>query len=135
MTGQVAARGRFPGRWLNPKLFRRRACLLACLALLIPVFGQEKSVQVTEQELRKAAVYKQEPEYPAVARQIRMVGDVELLVSVDAAGQVDKVNVTRGNTLLAGPCIQAVKKWKFNPFRVDGQAARAVGPIKFSFQM
>jgi protein TonB len=105
------------------------------LALLTPLLAQDKSLQVTEQDLRKAAIYKPEPEYPAVARQLRVVGEVEVMVAVDPAGQVEKVTVTRGNTLLAGPCAQAIKKWKFNPFRVDGQAAHAVGPVKFIFQM
>jgi TonB family protein len=112
-----------------------RVCLWGCLGLQFPVYGQDKSLQVNDQELRKAAIYKPEPEYPAVARQIRLVGEVELLVSVDRTGQVEKVTVTRGNTLLAGPCTQAIKKWKFNPFRADGQAAHAVGPVKFTFQI
>ena len=110
-------------------------CLWGCLALLSPARAQDKSVQVTEQELRNAALYKPEPEYPAVARQIRLAGEVELLVSVDPAGQVEKVTVTRGNTLLSGPCAQAIKKWRFAPFRTDGQATHAAGPIKFSFKM
>jgi TonB family protein len=115
--------------------------LRVCLALMVPLvflvrgIAQEKSLQVSEPELRKAAIYKPEPEYPAVARQIRMVGEVELLVNVDPNGQVDKVTVTRGNTLLAGPCTQAMKKWKFTPFHADGQAVHAVGPVKFNFQM
>lgn len=109
-----------------------RLVVFLCLPL---VQGQEKSVQVNELDLRKAAIYKPEPEYPAVARQIRVVGEVELLISVDPAGQVEKVTVTRGNTLLAGPCTQAIKKWKFNPFHADGQAVHAVGPVKFNFQM
>jgi TonB family protein len=100
-----------------------------------PSSAQEKTVQLNETELRKAATVKIEPEYPAVARQIRLTGDVELEVTIDAAGSVDKVTVRRGNTLLAGPSVQAVKRWKFSGFRADGQPARAVGPIKFSFQI
>jgi TonB family protein len=97
--------------------------------------AQEKVVQVTESQLRAAVIRKVEPEYPAVARQIRLTGEVELEVVVDLTGAVEKVTVRRGNTLLSGSGVQAIKKWKFNPFRADGQPARAVGPIKFSFQI
>ncbi len=96
---------------------------------------QEKVIKVTESELRSAASQKIEPEYPAVARQIRLTGDVDLEVSIDNTGSVDKVTVLRGNTLLVGSSIQAIKRWKFNPFRVDGQAARAVGSIRFNFKI
>ena len=95
----------------------------------------EKILRVTESELRGAASQKIEPEYPAVARQIRLTGDVDLEVSIDNAGSVDKVTVLRGNTLLVGSSMQAIKRWKFTPFRVDGQAARAIGQIRFNFQM
>ncbi len=97
--------------------------------------AQEKTLQVSESELRRAATVKMEPEYPAVARQIRLTGDVELEVSVDASGSVDKVIVRRGNTLLVGPSVQALKRWKFSQFRAEGQPARAVGTIKFTFHI
>jgi len=97
--------------------------------------ADENVIQVSEQQLRKSANRKIEPEYPAVARQIRLTGEVELEITVDPQGTVDKVSVLRGNTLLTGSSVQAIKKWKFNPFRADGQPARAIGPIKFTFQM
>lgn len=97
--------------------------------------ADDKVLQVKEQDLRTAATQKVDPEYPAVARQIRLTGDVELEISVDLEGVVDKVTVLRGNTLLSGSSMQAIRKWKFNPFRAEGQPVRAVGPIKFSFQM
>ncbi len=97
--------------------------------------GQEKVLQVSESDLRRAAIQRVEPEYPAVARQIRLTGDVELEISVDTAGSVDGVAVRSGNTLLVGSSVQAVRRWKFNPFRADGQPVKAVGPIRFNFQM
>ena len=70
-----------------------------------------------------------------MARQIRLTGEVELEIVVDQLGAVEKVNVMRGNTLLTGPSLQAIRKWKFKPFRTESEPSRATGPIKFSFQM
>jgi periplasmic protein TonB len=97
--------------------------------------AEEKTMPVSEKDLRAAAVRRVEPEYPAVARQIRLAGDVELEIVVDEAGNVEKVKITRGNTLLTGPSIQAIRKWKFKPFGPEGQPAKAAGPIRFNFQM
>ncbi len=119
---------------------RTRLAILA-LALTLLLGGgaaqeqSDASVKVTEKDLRGAATQKVEPEYPAVARQIRLTGDVELEVHVDTAGAVEKVNVLRGNTLLVGSSLQAIKRWKFTPFQAGGHTTRAVGPIRFSFQM
>lgn len=97
--------------------------------------AEERVLSISEKDLRGAAIQKVEPEYPAVARQIRLAGDVELAIVVDADGSVEKVHVMRGNTLLTGPSIQAVRKWKFKPFGAEGQPVKATGSIKFNFQM
>jgi len=105
------------------------------LAASFQAVPQDKVIQLNEKDLRSAATQKVEPEYPAVARQIRLTGDVELEVAIDPGGVVEKVTVIKGNTLLVGSSMQAMRKWKFSPFRADGQPSRAVGKIKFSFQM
>lgn len=97
--------------------------------------AEDKTLTVSEQELRAAATQTVEPEYPAVARQIRLTGTVELEILVDHGGGVEKAQVVRGNTLLCGPSIQAVRKWKFKPFTSGNEPAKAAGPIRFTFQM
>lgn len=115
----------------------RPACILNALLYLFALgaLGQEKVLQVSEQELRAAASHKIEPEYPAVARQIRLTGEVDLEISVDPSGSVEKATVTRGNTLLAGASVQAIRKWKFTPFRANGQPVHAEGMIRFTFRI
>ena len=107
--------------------------LLIGLLLAAADTAQDKPMAVTEKDLRAAATQKVEPEYPAVARQIRLIGEVQLEIVVDPSGDVEKVTVVRGNTLLTGPSLQAIRKWKFKPFGVE--PSRATGPINFSFQM
>ena len=116
-------------------LVRFRSFALVAALLLTSVSAQQKVVPVTEKELRAAATQKVEPDYPAVARQIRLTGDVELEVVVDESGGVEKASIISGNQLLTGPSLQAIRKWKFKPFGTDSSPARATGPIKFSFQM
>lgn len=112
--------------------------IVACLLLFAPgitIGADEKVIHVSEQDLRSSAMRKVDPEYPAVARQIRLTGDVELEIFIDPSGAVEKVNVLSGNTLLSGSSVQAVRRWRFNPFRAEGKPTRAVGSITFNFQM
>jgi protein TonB len=114
---------------------KRARTLAVGIWLSMLAFSQPRQISVTEAELRAAATQRVEPEYPAVARQTRLTGDVDLEIIVDENGAVDKVNLIRGNALLAGPSVQAIRKWKFKPFQSEGQPARARGPIRFTFQM
>ena len=97
--------------------------------------AEDRTLTVSESDLRTAAILKVEPDYPAVARQIRLTGSVELEILVDETGVVEKANVVRGNTLLSGPSLQAIRKWKFKPFGAGGGPAKATGPIRFTFQI
>ena len=106
-----------------------------CPSTVAVAAAEERVITVTESDLRTAALHRVEPDYPAVARQIRLTGSVELEIMVDAAGMVEKVSVVHGNTLLTGPSLQAIKKWKFKPFGNGTEAAKAAGPIRFTFQM
>ena len=122
------------------RFLRRRECLLAIVLLSTAdhfraTSAEDKTVMVSEQDLRAAVTQKVEPEYPAVARQIRLTGSVELEILVDLAGGVERANAVKGNTLLTGPSLQAIRKWKFRPFRTESEPAKAAGTITFTFQM
>ena len=97
--------------------------------------NDDNIVTVSETDLRAAATQKVEPDYPAVARQIRLTGSVDLDIVVDQKGDVEKISIVRGNTLLAGPSLQAIRKWKFKPFENGAGPAKASGPIRFRFEM
>ena len=99
-------------------------CLIACL---VSARAEEAPVRVSEVEARKAAIKKVEPEYPAMARQVRLSGRVQVDVIIDAAGNVEKVKVLQGNVLLSNSAANALKRWKFTPF--PGPASKPVRVI------
>jgi len=97
------------------------------------VCADDGAMRVSEEDLRKAAVTKVKPEYPSMARQFHLAGHVEIDVFVDAAGDVEKVEPKSGNPLFTSAAATALKKWKFAPFKTDGKAVKAVGPIRIDF--
>ena len=108
-------------------------CLLACGGF---AQTQEPLMRVSETEARKAVVKKIEPEYPAMARQVRLSGQVQVDVIIDAAGNVEKVNVVRGNVLLSNSAANALKRWKFTPFTGGGaKPTRAIASLTFDFHL
>ncbi|MEO7653174.1 MAG: energy transducer TonB [Bryobacteraceae bacterium] len=97
--------------------------------------GTDIVLRVSETDARKSLVKKIDPEYPAMARQVRMTGTVQLDITIDASGGVEKTQIISGNALLSGSAISAVKKWRFTPFQSEGKACRAITRINFSFKL
>jgi TonB family protein len=85
--------------------------------------------------LRQAAVFHQEPEYPAAARQFRLSGEVIIELTVGVDGKVENVAITKGYPILNDAVVRAVKKWSFSPYLVDGHARRLKSTLSFNFQL
>src|SRR6266702_2579521 len=117
----------------------RFAGILGKLALaaifLATSFGQDAPKKVTKADGLNAVTSKAAPEYPAIAKQLKIEGSVELEALVTESGAVEKVNIVSGNPVLTRPASDAVKKWKFAPFTSEGKAVKALVPISLSFHM
>ena len=97
--------------------------------------GEEESPhRVSEEEATKAIKSKVNPEYPAMARQMKLTGSVKVDVFIDTGGKVEKVQVVRGNPLLTSAAVTALKRWTFLPFTSEGKAVRTVAGFTFSFK-
>jgi len=109
---------------------------MVVMALLGAVaFAQDEPKKITRSEAMNAVASKVQPEYPAMARQLRMQGTVELEVLVGETGEVQKVDIVSGNPVLTGSASQAVKHWKFRPFLEGGKAIRVLAPITVDFKL
>jgi protein TonB len=104
--------------------------LLAAVAL-----AQDAPKKITRAEALSAVAIKVQPDYPAVARQLKIEGSVELEAAVSAAGEVTKVQIVSGNAILTNAAVQAVKHWKFKPFTEDGKTIPVLAPITLNFKM
>jgi TonB family protein len=73
------------------------------------------------------------PEYPAQARSLRLEGPVVLDAMVMEDGSVHDIKVVSGHPTLARPALDAVRQWRYQPYRLNGKpvAMRTVITIKF----
>jgi TonB family protein len=62
-----------------------------------------------------------EPEYPALAKRARVQGQVLMLLTVDAQGNVTETKIISGSPLLKDAAITAVKQFKYRPALVNGE--------------
>ena len=74
------------------------------------------------------------PEYPLVAKEAGIQGDVVMKTTIDAKGNVVNVQVVSGPQMLRGPAMAALRRWKYQPSTLNGQpiAVQMLVTIKFS---
>jgi protein TonB len=114
-------------------MFTKR--ILPPLLAVFALSAQDGIKKVTLAEANAAVTSKTAPEYPAIGRQLKIEGRVELEAVVAENGMVEKVNIVSGNPVLTKPAAEAVKHWKFTPFADGGKPCKAIAPLSISFKL
>ena len=122
-----------PRRALSiPKGYVMAGRILVIVAFLGGICAQA-DIAVSEVEAKKAIIKKVTPNYPPIARQMKLSGRVELTVTIDEDGGVESAKIRNGNPILGGSAVMATKQWKFSPFMAQGKASKATTVITFDF--
>lgn len=82
-------------------------------------------------------LHREVPEYPMLARRRGKEGTVILMVTIDAAGNLSKVDVVKASDkLFVEPSVNAVKRSTFLPARRNGEpvACAALLPMRFTLR-
>ncbi len=74
-----------------------------------------------------------EPLYPAAARALNLSGSVVLKATVGQSGRVSNVKVVSGNAVLAAAATDAIRRWVYEPFKLNGQAIEMQTTITVNF--
>ena len=101
---------------INGVKFVVAALVLSSAGLLYPlpqVYAQDNtSAEIKDHGGRKVKTAVK-PDYPEVARHMRVTGTVRLEATVAPDGKVRDTKVLGGSPLLAQEAVVAVKKWKY----------------------
>jgi len=103
-------------------------------ALLLPACSLwADAVRVPDAEAQKAIVQRVRPEFPAIAKQMKLSGRVVVDLTVAEDGKVEKADVVSGNPILGNAAKMAAKQWTFRPFQANGKVSEAIVRINFDF--
>jgi TonB family protein len=73
------------------------------------------------------------PDYPAVARLAHIQGQVILQAVVSRDGTVSATHVLSGHRLLRGAAVDAVRRWRYHPYLMDGHPVDVATIITVDF--
>ena len=69
------------------------------------------------------------------ARERGIQGDVVLQATIDIKGDLINLKAVQGDPILAAASIDAVKKWKYRPYVLNGEPVEVETTIKIQFHM
>jgi TonB family protein len=75
------------------------------------------------------------PVYPHLARTARVEGVVALEGTVNVKGNIENLHVVSGHPLLIDAAVNAVKKWKYRPAKLNGQLTPCPVTIQVRFTL
>jgi len=82
---------------------------------------QRPQAHVPADVMEKLVTHRVDPDYPAAARPAKLQGVIVLDVVVGRDGSVVDVHALNGPEVLARAAMDAMRWWRFEPYRVDGQ--------------
>ena len=79
--------------------------------------------------------YRVKPSYPSQARTMRLEGPVLLQAVITENGTVQDLKVVRGQPILARAAVDAVRQWRYRPYRLNGKPVRMQTEITIDFKL
>jgi TonB family protein len=96
------------------------------------VTGTGERVEMST-DTRQALTRPVRPEYPLLARQMKVQGQVILSVFIDKDGSIENLQIVSGPAILADAARAAVKQWRFKPYYQDGVAVATQARVTVAF--
>ena len=96
--------------------------------------AEKPRAQVPAELMQRLLVHRVEPVYPAEARKQRLEGTIALNIVVGRDGSVLSVRPLNGPDVLARAAMEALRWWKFEPYRINGEPAAVETTVAVEFK-
>lgn len=83
--------------------------------------ASEPQAHVPAEAMAKLVTHRVDPDYPEAARPAKLQGVIVLDVVVGRDGSVVDMRAVNGPEVLARAAMDALRWWRFEPYRVDGE--------------
>ncbi len=106
---------------------------LAYVPKLQPVIPER--IRVSQGVTSGLLINKVQPAYPPLAKAARVQGEVQLRAIISKQGTIEDLQLVSGHPMLVPPAIEAVKKWRYRPYLLNGQPVEVETTITVIFTL
>ena len=90
-------------------------------------------VQLSPPQAAQSVTVSVPPDYPLLARQMKVQGAVILQALISREGSIQELQIVSGPGILAAAAREAVKQWRFKPYFQSGQPVETQARITVNF--
>ncbi len=100
-----------------------------------PKSAQAKVLRVGGSVMEAKIIRRVMPEYPKLARDMRISGVVRLVGVIGRDGAIKELKVAQGHPLLVNAALNAVRQWIYSPTLLNGEPVEVIAPIDVNFTL
>jgi len=78
-------------------------------------------------------IFRVQPDYPLLARQVRVQGQVVLRAVISRDGTIENLQVLSGHPMLVRAAVEAVRQWRYRPYELNGEPVEVETEVKVNF--
>ena len=101
----------------------------------LPTSEHPKRVRVSEKVSQTLLIKSVNPRYPAGALSARIQGSVILQAIISREGDVTEVKLVSGHPMLVPSAIDAVKRWKYKPYLLNGEPVEVETQVTVNYEL
>jgi protein TonB len=101
----------------------------------IPKVATPQRVRVSSGVSTGLLIKRVQPNYPPLARQARIQGQVVLQAEISKEGAIQNLQLISGHPMLAPAAIEAVKQWRYKPYLLNGEPVAVDTQVVVNFTL
>lgn len=109
--------------------------IISSTPVAVPRVAAPQRVRVSSGVSSGLLIRKVNPNYPPLARQARIQGQVLLRAQISKDGSIENLQLISGHPMLAPAAIEAVKQWKYKPYLLNGEPVEVDTEVQVNFTL
>jgi periplasmic protein TonB len=109
--------------------------IVSSTPVAVPKVATPQRVRVSQGVSNGLLIKKVQPNYPPLARQARIQGQVVLHAEISKEGTIQNLQLISGHAMLAPAAIEAVKQWRYKPYLLNGEPVAVETEVIVNFSL
>jgi protein TonB len=109
--------------------------IISSTPVAVPKVATPQRVRVSQGVSSGLLIKKVQPNYPPLARQARIQGQVLLQAQISKDGTIENLTLISGHPMLAPAALDAVKQWRYKPYMLNGEPVAVDTQVVVNFTL